>query len=158
MNSSELELNKSMGESSNCFKSSICRKRKHSETVSEQQAEEDVAIVKKSKPSFFESFRNRFSSKKYEPETTQTRSILSFKSENRLQGETQLNPFSPNQSFISSTNTPTRKRVKFDEENLIKSSITYQRQLDNSYLYTGIIPAKKSEKRTILGKIFNLFD
>lgn len=157
MNSSELELNKSAGESSNCFKSNICRKRKHSETVSEQQAEEDVAIVKKSKPSFFESFRNRFSSKKHEPETPQTRSILTYKSENRLQGETQLNPFSPNQSFMS-TNTPTRKRVKFDEENLIKSSITYQRQLDNSFQYTGIIPAKKSEKRTILSKIFNLFD
>lgn len=122
-------------------------KRRHPDADS--NPEEEGSSAKKAKTTIFSSIRDKFRSKKPEP----PRSILSYRSEN--QGEQCFSPFSPNHSVnVSVTNTPTKKRVKFDELNLITSSITYQRHLNSSYQYTGIIP-QKNENKSLLSRFLD---
>ncbi len=121
-------------------------KRKHTDSTNEEGSS-----AKKPRTTIFSSIRDKFRSKK--PEPPKTRSILTYRSDN--QGEQICSPFSPNHSLsVSITNTPTKKRVQFDELNLITSSITYQRHLNSSYQYTGIIP-QKSENKSLLTRLLD---
>lgn len=102
------------------------------------------------------------------PEPQQPKSILNYSSTNNLNisvisaGEpnvsinqhfnksvTNIQNHSTNNSFIQTPyeSVGPKKRVKFDEANVLYSSITYQRQFDPSSQYCGLIPKPLAENK-----------
>lgn len=164
-NLSDMEHDLDMSMQASCFKACSTKgtKRKHTEDADEN---ERGSSAKKALMSFGEKLWPRPTSV---PEPPQPKSILNYSSANNLNvsivsaGEpnvtinqhfnhsvTNMQNHLANHSFIQSTyeSVGPKKRVKFDEANVLYSSITYQRQIDPGSQYCGLIPKPLAEVKS----------
>ena len=138
-----------------CFQTASRRilKRKHSESVEN--------ISKQHKKSFFSTIGEKLGFSR--PVSDLPKSILSPNGSNRQTRSGEVNhSYQHDYNSFGVTNEmeyehefPPKKRVKFDEENLIVSSITFQRKQIESKAALHIFKPAAEENKSILSKIIN---
>lgn len=137
-----------------CFQTASRRilKRKHSET--------EEKILKPQKRSIFSTIGEKLGFSR--PANKPPKSILSPSGSNRIaSGEVNhsyqhdYNSFGMTNEVEQEHETPLKKRVKFDEENLIFSSITYQRKQTKQPAAVHVFQPSAEENKSIFSKFID---